>query len=218
MDILLDSFIDLVKDLNRNKTPNPMPVEQVNQLRLRKYRDPQNTETVELPESLKALLAYDRNLLSSYNMPVIRSLQTLIDSDGVIHSDTPDEELFYWQHLDELDVNIDELMPLWNNDPRLPALIPIVHVGDQRIYLYITERDEHGEYPIVRQEGMELWMEESSLIEYLCDVNWPSGKDIPEVPQWKKQREINEARDSALLQSEWVHESLWEKLEQLDAD
>ncbi|MDI5349572.1 DUF5066 family protein, partial [Salmonella enterica subsp. enterica serovar Kentucky] len=41
--------------------------------------DPQNTETTELPESLKALLAYDRDLLSNYNMPVIETLQRSID-------------------------------------------------------------------------------------------------------------------------------------------
>ncbi|EDS7118970.1 DUF5066 family protein [Salmonella enterica subsp. enterica] len=91
--------MQLVK--NNNKIPNSMPLEEVNRLRVRKYHDPQNTETVELPESLKALLTYDRNLLSNRNLPVIQSLQKLIDEEGVIHSDTPDMEAFYWLHLDE---------------------------------------------------------------------------------------------------------------------
>lgn len=63
-----------------------MPAEEISRLRVRKYRDPQNTETTELPESLKALLAYDRDLLSNYNMPVIETLQRSIDKEGVIHS------------------------------------------------------------------------------------------------------------------------------------
>ncbi|MDI8954409.1 DUF5066 family protein, partial [Salmonella enterica subsp. enterica serovar Anatum] len=43
-----------------------------------------------LSESLKALLAYDRDLLSNYNMPVIETLQRSIDKEGVIHSYSPD--------------------------------------------------------------------------------------------------------------------------------
>lgn len=86
MDISLTNLIELVKKVNRNKVPTPMSAEEISRLRVRKYRDPQNTETTELPESLKALLAYDRDLLSNYNMPVIETLQKSIDNEGVIHS------------------------------------------------------------------------------------------------------------------------------------
>jgi hypothetical protein len=43
-------------------------------------------------------------------------------------------------------------MPVWNDDPRLPALILC---QDQQVFIYVTERDEQGEYPVVRFEGKE---------------------------------------------------------------
>ena len=36
--------------------------------------------------------------------------------------------------------------------------------------MYITERDENGEYPIARVDNQELWLSESSLIEYLHGI------------------------------------------------
>ncbi|HAE2395146.1 TPA_asm: DUF5066 family protein, partial [Salmonella enterica subsp. enterica serovar Heidelberg] len=51
MDISLANLIELVKKVNRNKVPTPMSAEEISRLRVRKYRDPQNTETTELPES-----------------------------------------------------------------------------------------------------------------------------------------------------------------------
>lgn len=141
MDISLANLIELVKKVNRNKVPTPMSAEEISRLRVRKYRDPQNTETTELPESLKALLAYDRDLLSNYNMPVIETLQRSIDKEGVIHSYSPDEEAYYGAGMDSSGIDIEDLMPVWSNDPRLPALIRIDHVGDQAIFIYITERD-----------------------------------------------------------------------------
>ncbi|BFO30664.1 hypothetical protein KoxyNG13_011370 [Klebsiella pasteurii] len=45
-------------------------------------------------------------------------------------------------------------------------MIPINHIGDQGVFIYITERDENGEYPIARVDDQELWLSESSLIEY----------------------------------------------------
>lgn len=140
MDISLTNLIELVKKVNRNKVPTPMSAEEISRLRVRKYRDPQNTETTELPESLKALLAYDRDLLSNYNMPVIETLQRSIDKEGVIHSYSPDEEAYYGVGMDSSGIDIEDLMPVWSNDPRLPALIRIDHVGDQAIFIYITER------------------------------------------------------------------------------
>lgn len=129
MDISLANLIELVKKVNRNKVPNSMPAEEISRLRVRKYRDPQNTETTELPESLKALLAYDRDLLSNYNMPVIETLQRSIDKEGVIHSYSPDEEAYYGAGMDSSGIDIEDLMPVWSNDPRLPALIRIDHVA-----------------------------------------------------------------------------------------
>ncbi len=64
--------------------------------------------------------------------------------------------------MDSSGIDIEDLMPVWSNDPRLPALIRIDHVGDQAIFIYITERDANGEYPIARMERNEFWLAESS--------------------------------------------------------
>ncbi len=74
----------------------------------------------------------------------------------------PDEEAYYGAGMDSSGIDIEDLMPVWSNDPRLPALIRIDHVGDQAIFIYITERDANGEYPIARMERNEFWLAESS--------------------------------------------------------
>ncbi len=90
-----------------------MSAEEISRLRVRKYRDPKNTETTELPESLAegATSAYDRDLLSNYNMPVIETLQRSIDKEGVIHS-IPDEEAYYGAGMDSSGIDIEDLMPV----------------------------------------------------------------------------------------------------------
>lgn len=217
MEYTLDELMCLIKQVNRNSKPNPMPVGEVNQLRLRKYRDPRNTETVELPESLKNILAYDRNFLSNYNMPVIKTLQKSIDKEGVIHSDTPDWEAYYGVGMESSGFSLEELSPIWNDDPSLPALIRIDHVGDQAIFIYVTERDADGEYPIARMERNEFWLAESSLVEYLYfiisgseDVNFT--KSDLQSEKWRNQKNQNDKRDAALLELEDYHHDLWSKM------
>ncbi|EOF4706712.1 DUF5066 family protein [Klebsiella sp. RHBSTW-00465] len=210
MEYSLKDLMELVEKNNRNKSPNPMPEDEISQLRVRKYRNPQNEDTVELPESLKALLAYDRQLISPHSQPVIESLQMEIDDDGVLHSDYIDEDIYYRLGMDESGKSIEECSPIWNNDPCLPALIRIDHIGDQGVFIYITERDENGEYPIVRQDDHELWLVESSLIEYLHGIFSNERKTQPE---WEVRKKANEIRDGALLELEYIHHDLFDKLE-----
>ena len=168
----LPDLMDVVHKYNRNPTPKPMPVDEVDRLRVRKYRNPQNSETVALPESLKALLVYDCQLKSPHGQLVLEWVVDSIDEHGVLLSDSLDEDAYYMNGLDMAGLDFEELMPVWNDDPRLPALIRISHAGDQQVFIYVTERDEQGEYPVVRFEGKEndLWLAESSLIEYLQGI------------------------------------------------
>ncbi|MDM8040905.1 DUF5066 family protein [Klebsiella quasipneumoniae] len=208
----LADLMDVVHKHNRNPTPKPMPVDEVDRLRVRKYRDPQNSETVALPESLKALLAYDCQLTSPYGPRVLESVLNAIDEHGVLLSDSLDEEAYYMNGLDMIGLDFEELMPVWNNDPRLPALIRLCHPGDQQVFIYVTERDEQGEYPVVRFEGKEneLWLAESSLIEYLQGI-FTGGKESHD--EWQHQQALNESRDGALLELEYIHEDLYARLE-----
>ena len=208
----LPDLMDVVHKHNRNPTPKPMPVEEVDRLRVRKYRDPQNSETVALPESLKALLAYDCQLTSPHGQRVLESVLDAIDEHGVLLSDSLDEDAYYMNGLDMIGLDIEELMPVWNDDPRLPALIRLCHPGDQQVFIYVTERDEQGEYPVVRFEGKEndLWLAESSLIEYLQGVFTDEEESHDE---WQRQQALNEARDGTLLELEYIHEDLYARLE-----
>ena len=208
----LPDLMDVVHKHNRNPTPKPMPVEEVDRLRVRKYRDPQNSETVALPESLKALLAYDCQLPRPHGQRVLESVLDAIDEHGVLLSDSLDEDAYYMNGLDMIGLDIEELMPVWNDDPRLPALIRLCHPGDQQVFIYVTERDEQGEYPVVRFEGKEndLWLAESSLIEYLQEI-FAGGEESHD--EWQHQQALNQARDGALLELEYLHEDLYARLE-----
>lgn len=208
----LADLMDVVHKHNRNPTPKPMPVEEVDRLRVRKYRDPQNSETVALPESLKALLAYDCQLTSLHGQRVLESVLDAIDEHGVLLSDSLDEDAYYMNGLDMIGLDFEELMPVWNDDPCLPALIRLSLPGDQQVFIYVTERDEQGEYPVVRFEGKEndLWLAESSLIEYLQGI-FAGGEESHD--EWQHQQALNQARDGALLELEYLHEDLYARLE-----
>lgn len=213
MEYSLNDLMELIKRSNRNKTLHPMPSEEVNRLRVRKYRDPKNEETTELPESLKALLAYDCNLTNTYGQNVFADVLDRIDEHGVIHSDTPDIDAYYGNYMDQGGKSIEELAPIWENDPRLPALIRIIHPGDQGIFIYVTERDDVGEYPVARVEGFEFWMAEASLIEYLYRI---FTNDEDSKSEWEARKKANEKRDKTLLDMESLHDELYAKLEEFD--
>ncbi|EPO6660742.1 TPA: DUF5066 family protein [Klebsiella aerogenes] len=212
MTVSLQNLMDVVKKYNRNPTPKPMPEDEVERLRVRKYRDPQNSETVALPDSLKALLAYDCQLKGPSGQLVLEWVVDSIDEHGILLSDSLDEDAYYMNGLDMAGLDFEELTPIWNDDPRLPALIRISHAGDQQVFIYVTERDEQGEYPVVRFEGKEndLWLAESSLIEYLQGVFTDEEESHNE---WQRQQDLNQVRDGALLELEYIHEDLYAKIE-----
>lgn len=143
---------------------------------------------------------------------MLESVLNAIDEHGVLLSDSLDEEAYYMNGLDMIGLDFEELMPVWNDDPRLPALIRLCHPGDQQVFIYVTERDEQGEYPVVRFEGKEneLWLAESSLIEYLQGI-FTGGKESHD--EWQHQQALNESRDCALLELEYIHEDLYARLE-----
>lgn len=89
-------------------------------------------------------------------------------------------------------------------------MIPINHIGDQGVFIYITERDENGEYPIARADDQELWLSESSLIEYLHGIFSTQRETRSE---WEARKKTNEIRDGALLELEFIHNDLYRKFE-----
>ena len=146
----LPDLMDVVHKYNRNPTPKPIPVDEVDRLRVRKYRDPQNSETVALPESLKALLAYDCQLKSPHGQLVLEWVVDSIDEHGVLLSDSLDEDAYYMNGLDMAGLDFEELMPVWNDDPRLPALIRSSHAGDQQAVFCLVGQCQQLPIPFAR--------------------------------------------------------------------
>lgn len=63
---------------------------------------------------------------------MLESVLNAIDEHGVLLSDSLDEEAYYMNGLDMIGLDFEELMPVWNDDPRLPALIRLCHPGISR--------------------------------------------------------------------------------------
>ena len=56
----------------------------------------------------------------------------------------------------------------------------------------------------------DLWLAESSLIEYLQEI-FAGGDESHD--EWQHQQALNQARDGALLELEYLHEDLYARLE-----
>jgi hypothetical protein len=72
-------------------------------------------------------------------------------------------------------------VPVWNDDPDLPACIPLHSNprGEQLLFLYVGKPDEAGEYPIARYESQpELWVAEASLIHLIVREATNAGVSI----------------------------------------
>jgi len=61
-------------------------------------------------------------------------------------------------------------------------------------------------------ERFELWLAESSLIEYMYFINGISTEDNP---LWEKQREANQIRDEKMINLERFHDALFDKLDEM---
>ncbi|MDX7985839.1 DUF5066 family protein [Xenorhabdus sp. 12] len=212
MENQFDTFLSAIKRKNKNTALNPMPSEKLNHLRLRKYRAPNRTETVPLPKSLAALLAYDCDLTNPYGDKVFEDLLGAIE-ENTITSWSPDEPVFYGSYYvsNIPGVEMEDLMPIWNDSPDLPALFSIAHPGDQCIWIYPSELDEDGEYPIIRQEVEEFWLSECSLMDYLSGI-FEIVEEIDPENTFQEKREKYELRDTALLEKERLHEAFYEKM------
>ncbi|CDL81732.1 DUF5066 family protein [Xenorhabdus szentirmaii] len=215
MENQFEIFMSAIKRENRNTQLNPMSDEELGCLRMEKYRHTERSETVALPKSLLALLAYDRDLTSPYGDKVFSHILSSIDEKNLIISDCPDDNVYFMVSEYNPDLDIEDLMPIWNDSPDLPAIFSIVHPGDQRIWIYTSELDESGEYPIARQEMEDFWLSESSLMEYLSNI-FSITKEVDPKNIFQKKQAKYEERDIELLKKEVIHESFYEKVSDYD--
>ena len=86
-----------------------------------------------------------------------------------------------WTHYAKAFKKLPESVPIWNDDPKLPAAIPLHSNprGELFLFLYMGKADEEGEYPIARYGAQpEFWVAEASLIHLVVGVAIEAGVRI----------------------------------------
>lgn len=150
----LETVQVMLHDLNQNPHPRPMPADAIARLRLAQYRS-FNGDTLPLPFSVRMILAYDQDFMLRQGVPLLGPLLKLLDTTtGVVHS------------AQMPDIMATVLPPevsatfTWNVFEQAPALIPLLHTGDQRVFIYVSALDYIQEYPLVRFDPQEvsLWL------------------------------------------------------------
>ena len=169
----------LQKTHGSKRAPKPLPEATIDQLRLPNRRV--NGNSVKLPESAKTILRYDRNFaLWEGDAPLLRAM---IGAKRAVRSANVDQlvRTDKWTPFAKAFKKLPARVPVWNDDPNLPACIPLHSnpKGEQLIFLYVGEPDETGEYPIARyQAEPELWVEEASLIHLVVSEAVSAGVRI----------------------------------------
>jgi predicted DNA-binding WGR domain protein len=161
--------VALQKAHGSKRAPKPMPAAMLDKIRLAKRRG--DDTSVSLPESVKTILRHDRNFaLWDDDKPLLRVLMgpkrvaVSANIDRLVRTDR-------WSPCAKAFKKLPARVPVWNDDPNLPACIPL-HAnprGEQLIFLYIGEPDDSGEYPIARYQEGELWVAEASLIHLIVN-------------------------------------------------
>jgi hypothetical protein len=206
---------EIAAQINRNDNPRPMSAREVSLLRLQRRRG-ESEETVPLPPSFSALLRVDRDFtfwdeplfgptLDRREDGVFRSVTMTEFLRGPMFEDFPEDE---W---------------LWN-DAGQPALIPLYSPGDQGVYLYIGEADEHGEYPIARSSTEpSVWISESSLaVHAAADTSHDSDWNRVWSPRSDAELDLGEDLEGSLERAKernasWVEQEWWAKNEAVEA-
>lgn len=193
----LETVQIMLHDLNQNPHPRPMPADAIARLRLARYRS-FNGDTLPLPFSVRMILAYDQDFMLRQGVPLLRPLLKLLDTTtGVVHSAQ--------MH----NIMATGLPPegnstfTWNVFDQAPALIPLLHTGDQHVFIYVTALDYIQEYPLVRFDPQEvsLWLSEAHLWHYMYAMApYDATEQLAPLDAFLKQKE---AQFKALLDQEF---------------
>lgn len=173
-------MLEILKEINKNTIPNPMPESEIEKLSFSKYRT-NNGETVPLPASLQLLLSYDRDFMMAENVRLLQPLVENIDpKTGIIASYDIDGYFKKW---------FPEMPMHWNFLDGAPALIPLNHTGDQLIFFYASAYDDNNECPICRFDQGEfcLWITAAYLFHHIGD--YMRNDDVSEDDSYLKKIE-----------------------------
>lgn len=160
-------------DLGITSKKRPLSDAKIAKIRIATKRHGEG-ESVELPESAKTILRYDRNFTlfegaTPLFEPLMHERKKLVPSvdveklvrTAVKHDDTTGLRVL---------AKLPKKVPVWNDADDLPACIELASPGDQELFLYTGAPDAHGEYPIARFDDQpELWISAASLIHYVLE-------------------------------------------------
>ncbi|MDJ1473147.1 DUF5066 family protein [Xanthocytophaga flava] len=188
---LLAYFVSQLPLINLNETLAPMPEEEIERIRISQFRNGSGA-LMPLPESVKAILRYDRHFKIAKNYPpLLNYLLTSLDANYRVPSVTI-TQLIRQDSLIGVGLNsIPESLYIWHDTPDMPALLPVTHFGDQIVMLYITNLTKEGEYPVARFDNEPcVWISQSSLIDYVLSVTGKAS-DIQKADFEKKKKALS---------------------------
>ena len=206
--------------------PRPVPEAALSQLRIAKRRVNRDAQPgVELPESVKTILRFDRGFaLWDDDIPLLRSIVGALGTRSAAKHMIPSADIDRLVRTEYVPRDMEALsklpksVPVWNDDPDLPACIPLHENphGEQLLFLYVGEADASGEYPIARYEDQpELWIAEASLIHLVVSEAINAGVRIecsfkfePMLKQAEKRNAIYDERLSNHPRVQTVWDSL----------
>ncbi|MBJ6761782.1 DUF5066 family protein [Myxococcaceae bacterium JPH2] len=160
-------------ELGITSKKQPLSAAEIAKIRIATKRDGRG-ESVELPESAKTILRYDRNFtLFAGALPLFEPLLrerkapvSSVDVEKLVRAAVKHDDTTGLRALAKLPKDV----PVWNSADDLPACIKLASPGDQELFLYTGAPDAHGEYPIARFDDQpELWLSAASLIHYVLE-------------------------------------------------
>ena len=186
-----EELIECFAGLNQNRIPNPMSEFEIDALSFSKFRN-FNGEVVAIPNTIKILLAYDKDFMIVAGCKLLEPLFATLDTKtSIIHS----------INLDKLLSDIQPEMQdfKWNDFNNAPALIRLNHHGDQLIFIYVGYTDEYLEFPISRIDTQEfsLWLSGDCFMHHIFDM---AGLDLS---HYENYLEVVSERNKTLLDQEY---------------
>jgi hypothetical protein len=160
-------------ELGITSEPRPLSDAEIATIRIATKRHG-GDESVELPESAKTILRHDRNFTlfegaTPLFEPLLRRREApvpSVDVEQLVRAALKHDDTTGLRALAKLPKDV----PVWNDADDLPACIELASPGDQKLFLYTSAPDAHGEYPVARFDDQpELWISAASLVHYVLE-------------------------------------------------
>jgi hypothetical protein len=139
-------FPTVAERLYGQKPRRPLSKRELDRICLPRLRNREG-QTVPLPPSLRAILAFDRDFVAWGDQPLCKPLLDRSGESGVVQGYRMEQVLR--QAFPGMFESMPRHLPLWGPYSEMPALVELQGaVAGPREFLYIGVPDEDGEYPL----------------------------------------------------------------------